>query len=224
LAAVVTDTSDWQLGIFYCDGVLVDSEEITHRVLIGALTEIGLDLGLEEAMDLFMGNSLVQTIAIIEDRLGRALPENFFPQWRERLYRTLHEIPVRAVPGVEDVVLGLNIPVCVVSNGPYKKMETTLSVTGLMRHFEGRLFSSESGLPGKPAPDLFLAAAEAHAALPGKTFVVEDSAKGVAGAIAAGMVVFGYAGAAHTDPDSLAREGARVFSDMRDLPALLAVR
>jgi HAD superfamily hydrolase (TIGR01509 family) len=222
LGRPLTVQTPWQLAIFDCDGVLVDSEAITHQVLAAALGELGLTVSLDEAFTLFMGNSLPQTVEIIERRLGRRLPEGFFPAWREQLYAAFREAPVRAVPGVEAVLDALTIPVCVVSNGPLRKMRTTLGVTGLLPRFENRLFSPDSGLPGKPAPDLFLAAAQAFDVGPDEVIVVEDSPTGVRGAVAAGMTVFGYAGAEHTDAAALAAAGARVFGDMRELPALLA--
>lgn len=214
----------WQLAIFDCDGVLVDSEELTHRVLIEALAGLGIELDLERAIGLFMGNTLQQNIAVIERLLGHSLPEGFFPEWRELLYARFRSEPVRAVPGVVGVLDRLRIPSCVVSNGPLRKMQTTLGVTGLIERFADRLYSSESGLPGKPAPDLFLAAARDFAAEPARTFVVEDSPKGVAGAVAAGMPVFGYAAAGYTDAAELADAGAIVFTDMRELPALIEAR
>ncbi len=216
------NATDWQLAIFDCDGVLVDSETLTHRVLVEALGALGLDLGLEEAIGLFMGNSLDQSIAIIESRLGAPLPQDFFPEWREQLYVALREAPVQAVAGIREVLDRLTVPACVVSNGPIRKMQTTLGVTGLLARFEDRLFSPESGLPGKPAPDLFLAAADRFGVAPAAAFVVEDSEKGVRGAVAAGMTVFGYAGDRHTDGNALEAAGAAVFEDMRELPALLA--
>jgi HAD superfamily hydrolase (TIGR01509 family) len=219
--------SNWQLGIFDCDGVLVDSERLTHHVLIEALADLGLTLDIERAIGLFMGNTLRQNIEVIEDLLGRPLPEGFFPQWRETLYARFRSEPVEAVAGVVDVLDGLDrigLPVCVVSNGPLRKMRTTLGVTGLLERFEGRLYSSESGLPGKPAPDLFLAAARDFAVAPDRVFVVEDSPKGVAGGVAAGMAVFGYAAADYIDAGELAAAGATVFGAMSELSALLDVR
>jgi beta-phosphoglucomutase-like phosphatase (HAD superfamily) len=94
-------------------------------------------------------------------------------------------------------------------------------VTGLLARFGRHLYSSESGLPGKPAPDLFLAAARDFGVSPHRAFVIEDSPKGVAGAVAAGMQVFGYAGSGHVDPRELAAAGARVFSRMSELPQLI---
>lgn len=215
----------WQLAIFDCDGVLVDSEGLTHRVLIEALRGLGIDLELERAIGLFMGNTLAQNVELIEELLGGPLPDGFFPEWRELLYARFRTEPVLAVSGVADVLDmldGLMLPSCVVSNGPLRKMQTTLGVTGLLDRFGGRLYSAESGLPGKPAPDLFLKAAADFAAEPARTFVVEDSIKGVAGAVAAGMRVFGYAAADYSDAEALERAGATVFTDMRALPGLIA--
>lgn len=214
--------TNFELAIFDCDGVLVDSEGLTHQSLAEALDEIGIRLDLEGAIGLFMGNSLPQSIAIIEEMLGRPLPENFFPDWREILYERLRTAPVQAVPGVVELLDALEIPACVVSNGPVRKMQTTLGVTGLWPRFDGRIYSSESGLRGKPAPDLFLAAASDFGVEPARTFVVEDSVKGVTGAVAAGMHVFGYAAASYVDASELEAAGATVFTDMRELGRLLA--
>lgn len=211
----------WKLAIFDCDGVLVDSERLAHESLVAALGELGIDLDIDRAIGLFMGNSLKQSVAIIEDLLGEPLPETFFPEWRERLYAHFRAAPVRPVPGVVDVLDALEMPVCVVSNGPVRKMQTTLGVTGLLSRFEGRMYSSESGLPGKPAPDLFLAAARDFGVDPKQAFVVEDSVKGVTAAVAAGMRVFGYAAADYVEESELAALGASVFSDMRQLPELI---
>ena len=213
--------TSWDLAIFDCDGVLVDTEALTHQVLIDALAGLGVELDLSRALSLFMGNTLKQNIEVIENLLGRPMPAGFFEAWREQLYTRFRSEPVRAVPGVEAVLDALTMPVCVVSNGPFRKMQTSLGVTGLLDRFRERMYSSESGLPGKPAPDLFLAAARDFGAKPERTFVVEDSPKGVAGAVAAGMRVFGYAAADYVDPAELEAAGAIVFAAMSDLPGLL---
>ncbi len=212
----------WELAIFDCDGVLVDSEPLAHQVLIEELRLFGIELDLEQAMGLFMGNSLEQNVVVIEGLLGRPLPKDFFPEWRERLYARFRSEPVRPVEGIVDVLDALRVPACVVSNGPVRKMQTTLGVTGLLERFASHLYSPESGLRGKPAPDLFLAAARDFGALPARTFVVEDSPKGVEGAVAAGMQVFAYAGSGHVDAGELAAAGARVFTRMQELPGLIA--
>jgi HAD superfamily hydrolase (TIGR01509 family) len=213
--------TNWELAIFDCDGVLVDTEALTHRVLIDALAGLGIDLDLERAFGLFLGNTPRQNIDVIEGLLGGPLPERFFEEWREQLYGRFRSEPVRPVAGVEAVLDRLTMPVCVVSNGPFRKMQTSLGVSGLLDRFRERIYSCESGLPGKPAPDLFLAAARDFGASPARTFVVEDSPQGVAGAVAAGMTVFGYAGADHVDAAELEAAGAIVFSDMSELSSLI---
>lgn len=218
------DGSDWALVIFDCDGVLVDSEAITHEVLAERLRGLGIDLTLEEAMRLFMGNVAAESIAIIEQRLGGPLPAGFFDEFREHLYATFRERPVKPVAGVVEVLDALETDYCVVSNGPFRKMRTTLGVTGLLPRFEGRLFSPDLGLRGKPHPDLFLAAAERFGADPARTAVVEDSPGGVTAARRAGMRAFGYAGADYADAAALEAAGAVVFTDMADLLRILAAR
>lgn len=211
----------WDLVIFDCDGVLVDSEPIANEVLQEALAWLGLTLDIDEVVATFVGKTVPQCLATIESRLGRPPPADFFDSWRAELYDRFRRRPVRAVAGVEAVLDALDVPVCVVSNGPLIKMQTTLGVTGLLPRFAGRLFSPDSGLPGKPQPDLFLAAAASVDADPRRTAVIEDTATGARGARAAGMTVFGYVGSAFTDPRALADAGARLFADMRELPSLL---
>jgi|SRR5690606_15195705 len=217
-----TMKSRWDLVIFDCDGVLVDSEWMANEVLQRVLRDVGLNLDMNEVIDTFVGKTVAQDVAIIEQRLGRALPADFFDAWRATLYAEFRTRPVRAVRGVEAVLDALDVPVCVVSNGPLLKMQTTLGVTGLLPRFEGRLFSPDCGLPGKPAPDLFLAAAAAAHADPKRTAVVEDTATGALGARAAGMKVFGYLGGRLNDAAGLSGAGALLFDDMQHLTALLA--
>lgn len=215
----------FELVIFDCDGVLVDSELIAHEVLREKLAAIGIDMSLEETMRLFMGNVAADSIAIIEHRLGGPLPEGFFEAFRGELYEAFRQRPVHAVAGVTqvlDALEALDTRTCVVSNGPFEKMRTTLGVTGLLPRFEHAMFSPDLGLRGKPHPDLFLAAAERFGADPARTAVIEDSPGGVEGARGARMRAFGYAGAAHTDAAALEAAGAVVFEDMAELAGLLA--
>jgi beta-phosphoglucomutase-like phosphatase (HAD superfamily) len=128
---------------------------------------------------------------------------------------------VVAVAGVYAAIDSIDVPTSLLSTGPMPKMPTTLGVRGLLPRFAGRLFTPDSGLPGKPLPDLSLAAAAAAGADPRRTAVVEDTATGARGARAAGMTVFGYVGGGRIHADALLAEGALLFEDMRELPALL---
>jgi len=213
---------DIQLLIFDCDGVLVDSETIAHEVLVFVLADLGVSISLAHVWGAFFGKTVPQCIEIIESLSGQPVTAEFVALWRERLYSAFRERPVQAVPGVREVLDKLSMPVCVVSNGPVAKMETTLGVTDLLRYFNGKLFSPDLGLPGKPAPDLFLAAAERAGADPRNCVVIEDSAAGVKGARAAGMRVFGFTGLPHVDGSKLREAGVELFDDMQHLPELLS--
>ena len=133
--------------------------------------------------------------------------------------RVLRE-QVEPVAGIREVLTGLTIPYCIASSGGHDKMRITLGATGLLPLFEGRIFSADDVPRGKPAPDIFLDAAERMNAAPARTVVIEDSVNGVLAGRAAGMTVLGFAGLAGTE--KLAEAGASsTFTAMRELPALL---
>jgi len=207
-----------ELVIFDCDGVLVDSELLSNRVLAQTLAEVGLPMSLEETIATFMGHSMSACIAIIEERTSRPIPPNFVSDFRDRTFEVFRR-ELRPVPGIESVLATIDLPYCVASSGPPEKIHLTLGITGLLPRFAGRIFSAVEVERGKPHPDLFLHAAYEMGVAPTACVVVEDSIRGVQAAVAAGMRVFGYADL--TDADALAAAGARVFRSMSELPALL---
>jgi HAD superfamily hydrolase (TIGR01509 family) len=204
------------LVIFDCDGVLVDSEPISNRILAERLTAIGLPTSTEQSIGDYMGRSWASCEALIEQRLGRPLPEGFADGYHEELYAALRS-EVEPVAGVVAALDAIAAPVCVASSGSHEKIRTSLGTTGLLERFDGRIFSATDVLHGKPAPDLFLHAAAAMGHEAADCVVVEDSPAGVAAARAAGMTVLGYA--ALTPRAEL--EGATVFASMAELPALV---
>ncbi len=208
----------FDLVIFDCDGVLVDSEPIANRVLAECLSEIGLPTTLEDSLRDYKGSSWPECVALFEARLGRPLPERF----GERYYRraiAAFERELVAVPGIHDALARIPAATCVASNGRHATMRVTLGRTRLLERFAGRIFSSADVPRPKPFPDLYLHAAARMGADPARCAVVEDSPRGVAAGVSAGMTVFGYAGL--EDPDKLTAAGARIFRDMRHLPDLL---
>ncbi len=211
----------YDLVIFDCDGVLLDSEPIANRVDAEQLASIGLKLSPEEIMRRFLGKTKEGVIALAAEMLGRDLPAGFVETWDAALMEALGN-EVRAIPGVEEAIRALRIPFCAASNSTPGRLRLSLRTSGLFPLFEGRLFSAEEVAYPKPAPDLFLHAAKMLGAEPTRCVVIEDTPTGARAATAAGMTVLGYAGAAHADRAALAREGARVFDDMKDLAALLA--
>ncbi|MCB5272727.1 6-phosphogluconate phosphatase [Arthrobacter sp. SO5] len=209
----------FELVVFDCDGVLVDSEVISVRVDQLVLADLGWELELGEIVERFVGRSESDFIAAIEEQLGIALEEGWDRKY-EPWYRAAFERDLAAVDGVVEALDGLGLPHCVASSGSHAKMQHTLGRTGLLHRFEGRIFSATEVRNGKPAPDLFLHAAGTLGAEPERCAVVEDSAYGVQAARAAGMHVFAYAGGV-TPADRLAGPGTTVFHDMRRLPELI---
>ena len=209
------------LVIFDCDGVLVDSELPANRTFRLMLAEQGLELSLAETVGLLKGLSLPACGALLKERFGLVLPDDFFERLQQRTYQGFQD-ELNAVPGVQDAVEGLALPFCVASSGAIEKMHFTLGLTGLLELFRDRMFSAEQVARGKPFPDLFLHAAAQMGHSPDACVVIEDSLPGVKAAQAAGMTVLGFAGTELADADELATAGATVFSDMRDLAVLLA--
>jgi HAD superfamily hydrolase (TIGR01509 family) len=207
------------LIIFDCDGVLVDSELLSCRCLCDALAGCGIELGLEETIDRFLGRSLD---AVLEHYrgLGRQIPQHFPGALMARVQETFRSA-LCPIEGVGAVLQGLEIPHCVASSSALDRVCLSLSLTGLARHFGERLYTAQMVERGKPAPDLFLFAAERMRADPARTLVVEDSVSGVQAAKAAGMTAWGFIGGSHyrarDGAASLLEAGAdRVFARMAD--------
>jgi len=182
----------FELLILDCDGVVVDSEPITTRVLTQMLNDLGVSIEPEEVAQEFTGHTFARTLELVAELLGAPLPQDFVTIYHERTFAAL-EVELKPVQGIETVLDQITIPYCVASNGPHVKMRKTLGLTSLLSRFEGRMFSSDDVSRGKPSPDLFLFAARHFAAQPSACLVVEDSASGVAAALAAGMRVYGFA-------------------------------
>jgi HAD superfamily hydrolase (TIGR01509 family) len=212
----------FELVIFDCDGVLVDSEHLAVRVESRYLTELGWPLSEAEVFERFTGQTDAYMHEAIEAQLGDRLPQGWKEQFHAR-YREAFAAELAPVDGIVEVLDQLTIPTCVASSGSHDKLRFTLGHTGLYQRFEGRIFSGYEVANGKPAPDLFLHAAARMGAEPPRCAVVEDTLFGVQAARAAGMRAFGYAGGM-TRPERLEGHVTTVFDHMRELPRLLADR
>lgn len=208
-----------ELLIFDCDGVLTDSERIAVRVDVHALEELGWSLSESEVIARFMGRSDQETRIEIERHLGRVLPEDWQQQLDAR-YRSAFLAELAPVAGIVEALDELVVRNCVASSGTHEHLRFTLGLVGLYDRFHGRIFSADDVAAGKPAPDVFLYAADQMGAAPEACVVVEDSLNGVRAALAAGMRVLAYGGGL-TPGDRLAGPDTVVFDDMRDLPTLI---
>ena len=213
--------------IFDCDGVLVDSEPIVHRVLNRVLNELGIDITLEESTQWFLGRAVRDELGNIEARLGKPLPRNFLSEWFVRRDAALIE-ELEAVPHIREAIESIKargLPVCVASGADRIKVKLQLKHTDLIGLFmdgdaREHIFSATEVEHSKPAHDVYLLAARTMGVEPSRCAVVEDSPTGATAGVAAGMTVFGYA--ARNDADALRAVGATtIFTDMRQLPELI---
>jgi HAD superfamily hydrolase (TIGR01509 family) len=214
-------SQSFDLIIFDCDGVLVDSERVANEVFARVLDEVcGLKFTLDDMFDTFVGHSRLQCLQKIELMIGEPPPPELDQRYQQDINDALEQT-VQAIDGIEAVLQTLHLPYCVASSGSHDKMRMTLGKTGLMRFVEGKIFSTSDVERGKPHPDIYLYAARSMGCDdPLRCAVVEDSPIGVTGAVAAGMRVFGFAEL--MPPDRLREAGAhRVFDRMQDFPTLI---
>jgi HAD superfamily hydrolase (TIGR01509 family) len=216
------------LVIFDCDGVLVDSEILACDVQARALTEYGLSLSGADVARRFLGVSARDMRTALEVDLGRPLPDDHETRCGEELY-ALFRRELKPVQGISEVVAALRAtdhPRCVASSSSPERIALALEVVGLHDHFRSNVFSSTQVERGKPAPDLFLYAADATGFPPSRCVVVEDSVNGVKAARRAGMLALAFLGGTHCSPDhreDLSRAGAdRICQNASELMATLS--
>jgi HAD superfamily hydrolase (TIGR01509 family) len=179
----------YEAVIFDCDGTLVDSEHLVNEVIVEYAGKFGIQLTFEEALARFKGGKMADCVAHLESLHGAPLPSSFVTEARERIADALKS-RLQPIGGALELVQSLSIPFCVASSGPRQKIELSLSVTGLLPYFQGRIFSAYEIGSWKPDPGLFLHAAQALGVRPDRCAVIEDSVPGVQAGIAAGMTVF----------------------------------
>ncbi len=204
---------DCELIIFDCDGVLVDTEPVTNRLLAECLTEVGWSITTEQSIETFKGRDLHVIRVEAEAHVGRELPE-LLPTYRRRMFEAFEREPIGLIDGARELLDALDAAGthlrCVASNGPMNKMQASLSSAGLIDRFqhagESRIYSAYDVGVWKPEPGLFLHAAERMGTGPGDAVVIEDSVSGVVAARRAGMRVVGLAGL--TPAEKLEEAGA----------------
>ena len=186
----------FDLIIFDCDGVLINSEELASEICIEAVKEVGLNLTLHEYADRYAGNPVAEIWRMVERDAGRSLPEGFQGRVDQMVFRRF-STELAPIHGVVDVLRGSTHPRCVASSTQLPRLRENLGTVGLLDHFDPHIFSGSQVKRGKPAPDVFLFAASQMGADPARCLVIEDSLTGVTAARRAGMNVIGFGGGGH---------------------------
>ncbi len=212
---------DFDLVIFDCDGVVVDSELLSCGSLTDTFNRHGVGLGLDAVIDLFVGRSTAAVATYWRNELKQDLPADFLADYRGRVAAVFAE-RLEAMPLAGDVLAKLSRPYCLASSSDVDRIHLALSVTRLEHYFTGRIFSAAMVANGKPAPDLFLLAAAKMNQRPERALVVEDSVSGVRAGKAAAMTVWGFIGGSHCHGRDMAAQltaaGAdRIFDSLGDL-------
>jgi len=212
------NTKPYDLVIFDCDGVLVESEGLACRIYVDLFAEYGYPLDYTETLHKFYGVTLANRLKVSAQELGWTPPGEFIPRFNERLLE-LSERELRTIPHIHELIESITVPMCVASNGSREEIVFRLKVAGLTKRFGNAIFSGTEVPHPKPAPDVYLAAAEAFQVHPSRCVVVEDSVLGVTAAVRAGMKVYGHA--TFNSADSLRAAGAIPFANMLELKNLL---
>ncbi|MER8868088.1 HAD family hydrolase [Mesorhizobium sp. M0751] len=215
-----------ELVIFDCDGVLVDSEMLSVAALLEMIALAGGNVSEDIAYEHFLGKSMKSVREILASDFGLDLTDQHLIEMRSELMRKFRQ-ELKPMPGIAQVLPKLGVPCCVASSGTLERIRYALQVTGLLGLLEPHLFSAAMVARGKPAPDLFLHAADKMGAAPRNCLVVEDSPAGIEAARAAGMRVLAFTGGSHTGNPALkarlaSSEPDFIFADMLQLPDLIA--
>lgn len=209
----------YELIIFDCDGVLVDSEGLSSEVFSEEISKLGWNISPAEVGKRFKGGKFADALAEIEANISQPLPPGFEPLLRRRTFEVFQE-RLQPIPGIKQTLETLSLPFCVASNGPRSKIELNLGITALLSHFEDRIFSAYELKIWKPDPAFYLTVAQSLGYAKEKCLVIEDSYAGLQSARQAGIDVWVYA-AEEVSANILATE-VPLFEDMAALPEMIA--
>jgi HAD superfamily hydrolase (TIGR01509 family) len=213
-------TKPFDLVIFDCDGVLVDSESITNKVYVQMLREYGYEVNTEEYLRDFWGQAMTYRLEVTSRKLNWTPPEDFLSVFHERLVE-MNTNELKPTAGIRELIQSLTAPYCLASNGNREEIALRLKVAQLTDLFAGKkIFSGIEMSHPKPAPDVYLAAASAFHLPPERCIVIEDSLPGITAGVRAGMKVYGYS--VFTAKETLRKAGAIPFGSMKELQEILS--
>tara|TARA_X000001036_G_scaffold178731_1_gene169227 strand:+ start:499 stop:1137 length:639 start_codon:yes stop_codon:yes gene_type:complete len=206
--------------LFDCDGTLVDSENITNRVVANMAGELGISMTLREAQIKFGGKTLDAVIYGMKEMSGKDIPADWLPRLVKEVSKA-YETDLQPMEGIKKLLDSIDIPICVASNGEPRHVKGSLMLTGLNGYFNENVFTASEVNRPKPAPDLFLHAAQKMGFKPKDCVVIEDSIPGVTAAVNANIKVYGLVKLCSAE--ELESAGAIPFKTMNELSELLGI-
>ncbi len=206
--------------LFDCDGVIVDTETLSSSILKRRLKELGLELDDHTMHTKFAGFTTQDNLALAAKMLGRPLPDDFLTNYRKEFDDTV-KATLEPIEGVRELLAAIKCPIAMATNAQRREMEIKLDIIGLKERFATR-FAVDDVNQGKPAPDLYLKAAQALGVAPNRCIVIEDSIAGIQAGKASGATVLAYS--AVLDRDAQLKAGATdTFASMKELMSLLGL-
>lgn len=186
--------------IWDCDGVLIDSEVLSCKPAVEALAQRGHGIPLETYFQQYIGKSCPQAFGEIERETGIKLTDDALHNTIKQRQKDLFNQSLKATPGIDAALAAIRLPMAVASGSELERLRHTLGLTKLDGYFKGHIYSAEMVKKGKPAPDIFLYAADKLGVAAQDCLVIEDGIHGIHGAKAAGMDVYAYVGGSHIFP------------------------
>jgi len=218
------------LIIFDCDGTLVDSELLHNTATSQTLAEQGFPQYTPDyCLEHFVGAGQAKVWAIVQEENAVTLPADINDRYIQRVAELQADM-ARPVAGAADILRSLRgrIKICVGSNGEPLNVHGVMRSSGLIDFFDAQhIFTASDVAHPKPAPDLYLYAAEKMHSTPHQCLVIEDSVPGAQAGLSAGMDVIGYIGVAH-NPDKRAADlraigVMHIIDDLRAILPLLKI-
>ena len=186
-----------QLIIFDCDGVLIDSETISAKVISNQFNKLGIDINTQYVQKHFVGQSYLKVKGHVLKNFNIQLADNFEEEYRVELLKVFDK-ELKIVPGIENILKQLNIQKCVATSSSKKRATSSLKTVGIYEYVKDNIFSAYNlGDKGKPAPDIYLNSAKKFNIEPQNVLVIEDSLVGIEGGKRAGMRTWHFIGASH---------------------------
>ncbi|WP_299689999.1 HAD-IA family hydrolase [uncultured Vibrio sp.] len=179
--------------IFDCDGTLIDSEKLCCQALVNVFCHFGAYLDVNECYTHFQGGKLADILMDTQQRLGLSISiDSLEPLYRSEL-ETLFQRHLKPMDGALELIEFLkrqDIEYCIASNAPKSRIESSLTMTGMLDDFKGKVFSAFDANSWKPEPDLIMYTAMNMGYLPNECIYVDDTLKGIQAGVGAGIQSF----------------------------------
>jgi len=178
--------------LFDLEGTVTDTEQFNHRGYAYAAKQIGVEMDMAEVLVTVTGMNYHDIGLYLREKYGADFPyERYMEIRKEYIDRQvrLYGIPLKAgVPKVLDDLRDLGYTVVLVSSTGIVRVNEFLAPIGGSTRFDA-VIAGDSVAHSKPAPDIYLRAAQKLGVAPSECAVIEDSRNGILAGYRAGMKV-----------------------------------